>query len=391
MRNNHCNGGFSRRDFLKLASTLGGAAALTSFLQACSQAGIDPTTILAPTSTHTFSPTESLPSPTSTETAEDFLEPEDTPAPTTASPPAAGLGAGQVAFFKTRDRALGVRRAVEMFGLKDVQDQNIFLKPNYNSPDPTPGATHPDVLRALVQILHENKAGEITVGDRSGMGDTHRAMEKLGVFELQDEFGFKTMIFDDLSPDDWIMIEPPKSHWSRGFPFARPILTADTVIQTCCLKTHQYGGHFTLSLKNTVGMVAKRNLVDDHDFMRELHSSPHQRRMIAEINTAYNPDLVVMDAVECFIDGGPATGRKALSEVVLAGTDRVALDAVGVALLRYHGCTTKVARGKIFQQEQIKRAVQLSLGVDKPGKIEFITGDTESAAYAAQIQEVLLA
>ena len=302
MRNNHCSGGFSRRDFLKLASTLGGAAALTSFLQACSQAGIDPTTILAPTSTHTFSPTEPLPSPTSTETAEDYLEPEDTPAPTTASPPAAGLGAGQVAFFKTRDRALGVRRAVEMFGLKDVQDQNIFLKPNYNSPDPTPGATHPDVLRALVQILHENKAGEITVGDRSGMGDTHRAMERLGVFELQDEFGFKTMIFDDLSPDDWIMIEPPKSHWSRGFPFARPILTADTVIQTCCLKTHQYGGHFTLSLKNTVGMVAKRNLVDDHDFMRELHSSPHQRRMIAEINTAYKPDLVVMDAVECFIE-----------------------------------------------------------------------------------------
>ena len=301
------------------------------------------------------------------------------------------MGAGQVAFFKTRDRALGVRRAVEMFGLKDIQDQNIFLKPNYNSPDPTPGATHPDVLRALVQILHENKAGEITVGDRSGMGDTHKAMERLGVFELQDELGFKTMIFDDLSPDDWIMIQPPKSHWSQGFPFARPILAADTVIQTCCLKTHQHGGHFTLSLKNTVGMVAKRNLVDDHDFMRELHSSPHQRRMIAEINTAYTPDLVVMDAVECFVDGGPANGRKASSEVVLAGTDRVALDAVGVALLRYHGCKTEVARGKIFQQDQIKRAVQLGLGVDKPGKIELITGDAESAAYAAQIQEVLLA
>ncbi|MBK5109711.1 MAG: DUF362 domain-containing protein, partial [Anaerolineales bacterium] len=145
------------------------------------------------------------------------------------------------------------------------------------------------------------------------------------------------------------------------------------------------------SLKNSVGMVAKRNLIDDHDFMRELHSSPHQRRMIAEINTAYAPDLVVMDGVECFVDGGPANGRKALSEVVMAGTDRVALDAVGVALLRFHGCTTEVARGKIFQQDQIKRAVQLGLGVDKPGKIEFITADAESAAYAAQIQEVLMA
>jgi uncharacterized protein (DUF362 family) len=247
------------------------------------------------------------------------------------------------------------------------------------------------VLRTLVQILHENKAGKITVGDRSGMGDTQKAMERLGVFDLQDEYGFNTLVFDDLTPDDWVMIQPPKSHWSLGFPFARPILEADTIVQTCCLKTHQFGGQFTLSLKNSVGMVAKWNLVDDHNFMRELHSSPHQRRMIAEINTAYNPDLVVMDGVECFVDGGPANGRKALSEVVLAGTDRVALDAVGVALLRYHGCTTEVAKGKIFQQDQIKRAVQLGLGVDKPGKIEFITGDTESSAYADQIQEVLLA
>ena len=391
MHKTHCNGGYSRRDFLKVSSTFGGAAALASFLQACSQAGIDPTTVLSPTSTQMVPPTDAIPSPTSSQTPEEFIELDNTPTPTESPSPAAGLGAGQVAFIKTQDRAQGVRQAIDIFGLKDVQDQNIFLKPNYNSPDPTPGATHPDVLGTIVQILHENKAGEITVGDRSGMGDTHKAMERLGVFELQEEYGFKTLVFDDLSPDDWVMIQPAKSHWSLGFPFARPVLEADTMIQTCCLKTHQHGGHFTLSLKNSVGMVAKRNLVDDHDFMRELHSSPHQRRMIAEINTAYAPDLVVMDGVECFVDGGPANGRKALSEVVLAGTDRVALDAVGVALLRYHGCTTEVARGKIFQQDQIKRAVQLGLGVDKPGKIEFITADAESAAYAAQIQEVLMA
>lgn len=391
MRKNHCNGSYSRRDFLKLSSTLGGAVALSSFLQACSQAGIDPTTVLSPTSPSLIPPTEAIPTPTDIEAAEQFIEPEDTPRPTEIPSPKPVLGTGQVVFVKTQDRAQGVRQAIELFGIKDIQDQNIFLKPNYNSPDPTPGATHPDVLRTLVQILHENKAGKITVGDRSGMGDTQKAMERLGVFDLQDEYGFNTLVFDDLTPDDWVMIQPPKSHWSLGFPFARPILEADTIVQTCCLKTHQFGGQFTLSLKNSVGMVAKWNLVDDHNFMRELHSSPHQRRMIAEINTAYNPDLVVMDGVECFVDGGPANGRKALSEVVLAGTDRVALDAVGVALLRYHGCTTEVAKGKIFQQDQIKRAVQLGLGVDKPGKIEFITGDAESSAYANQIQEVLLA
>ncbi|MGW8144026.1 MAG: DUF362 domain-containing protein, partial [Anaerolineales bacterium] len=167
-------------------------------------------------------------------------------------------------------------------------------------------------------------------------------------------------------------------------------LDADITIQACCLKTHRYGGHFTMSLKNSVGMVAKYNLMDNHDFMRELHNSPHQRRMIAEINTAYTPDLVILDGVEAFIDGGPASGKKVFSEVVLAGNDRVAIDAVGVALLRYHGCQTEVAKGKIFDQEQIKRAVELDLGVDSPDKIEFLTKDPESKSYAEEIKHILV-
>jgi uncharacterized protein (DUF362 family) len=222
------------------------------------------------------------------------------------------------------------------------------------------------------------------------MGDTRFTMEKIGVFQMAEELGFNILVFDDLPAEDWIMIQPPKSRWQQGFPFARPCLETDAIIQACCLKTHRFGGHFTMSLKNSVGMVAKRNLVDNHDFMRELHSSPHQRRMIAEINTAYTPDLIVLDGIEAFISGGPDNGGRALSEVVLASTDRVAIDAVGVALLRYHGCQTEVARGKIFQQDQLKRAVQLGLGVDSPDKIKFLTGDAESAAYATRVQEILL-
>jgi uncharacterized protein (DUF362 family) len=146
-----------------------------------------------------------------------------------------------------------------------------------------------------------------------------------------------------------------------------------------------------MSLKNSVGMVAKRNLRHDHNFMDELHSSGHQRRMIAEINTAYTPDVVVLDAVEAFISGGPAQGKRVAPQVIVAGRDRVAIDAVGVALLRHHGCKTEVSKGKVFHQEQIARAVELGLGVDGPDKIEFLTGDTESAAYTEQIQDILLA
>jgi uncharacterized protein (DUF362 family) len=140
-----------------------------------------------------------------------------------------------------------------------------------------------------------------------------------------------------------------------------------------------------------VGMVAKRLPQEDYDFMRELHSSPHQRRMIAEINAAYTPALIVLDGVEAFISGGPDQGERVSSEVILAGTDRVALDAVGIALLRYFGCKTEASKGKVFEQEQIARAVDLGLGVDSPEKIEFLTGDTDSAVLGEKIKEILLA
>jgi uncharacterized protein (DUF362 family) len=123
--------------------------------------------------------------------------------------------------------------------------------------------------------------------------------------------------------------------------------------------------------------------------MNELHSSADQRRMIAEINAAYRPDLVVLDGVEAFVDGGPAQGKKVQSNVILAGTDRIAIDAVGVAILRYFGTTEVVSQGKIFEQEQIARAVELGLGVDRPTKIELVTDNTASAAYAKEIQDIL--
>jgi uncharacterized protein (DUF362 family) len=298
----------------------------------------------------------------------------------------------QIALVKTRDRAEGVRQAIELLAINPVQDKQVLLKPNFNSAHPTPGSTHNDVLRTLIEELTTMGARSIAVADRSGMGDTRQVMEEKGIFELAQELDFEVLVLDDLPAEDWERIQPPDSHWKQGFPFARPCLETEALVQTCCLKTHRFGGHFTLSLKNSVGMVAKKVPGDSHDYMHELHLSimRHQRRMIAEINAAYTPALVVLDGVEAFVNKGPEAGKRVWSEVVLAGTDRIAIDAVGVALLRHFGTTRRVSRGPIFQQEQLARAVELGLGVDNPDKIQFVTGDKESAAYADLLRGILL-
>jgi uncharacterized protein (DUF362 family) len=123
--------------------------------------------------------------------------------------------------------------------------------------------------------------------------------------------------------------------------------------------------------------------------MRELHSSPHQRKMIAEINAPFTPDLIVLDGIEGFVDGGPMTGKRAQGNVFLASTDRVAIDAVGVALLKSLGSNEQIMVPKIFEQEQISRAVELGLGAASPAEIEVIHVDDQSRGYRDRVVGML--
>ena len=206
---------------------------------------------------------------------------------------------------------------------------------------------------------------------------------------MSKELDFDAMVLDELTADYWRMMTLPGMHWEEGFPMPVPCLLSGALVQTCCLKTHRYGGHFTMSLKNSVGMVANQLIGRRHNYMNELHGSPDQRLMIAEINAAYTPALVLLDGLEAFVNGGPDRGSIVTPNVMLAGTDRIAIDAVGVAILRKFGTTSEVMEGPIFELEQIARAVELGLGASSPAEIEFVTGDSESARYAEELGEIL--
>jgi uncharacterized protein (DUF362 family) len=144
-----------------------------------------------------------------------------------------------------------------------------------------------------------------------------------------------------------------------------------------------------MSLKNSVGMVAKYDPEDGYNYMAELHSSRYQRQMIAEINTAYEPEFVIMDGIKGFSKGGPDTGTLIEPGIILASKDRVALDAAGVAVLRIYGTTGEVSRSGIFEQEQIARAVELGLGASSPDEIEVVAVNDEAQGICLKIEEKL--
>ncbi|TFH35757.1 MAG: DUF362 domain-containing protein [Anaerolineales bacterium] len=365
-----------RRSFIRVSAPFVGSILGAQALSGCRRA-----LGLIPSRTPTNLPSELAsntppPFPTSTNFP--------APTPTTASDHAA------VVLVKTEDRHAGMQKALSILEAHDFQGKRMLVKPNLNSSHAAPGSTHNDVLATMVEWLDQNGAGQITVGDRSGMENTRRVMDKKGLPAMADELGFDLIAFDELAADEWIHMGFEGSHWPSGFALARPVHDAEGIVSLCCLKTHRFGGHFTLSLKNSVGMVAYQVPGEGVEYMTQLHNSAAQRYMIAEINRAYTPDLIVLDAVDAFLDGGPESGTLAHPGLILAGTDRVAIDAVGVALLRYFGTTPEVQQGLIFHQAQIEQAVALGLGVDDPHKIDLITDDPESSRFVEALRPILL-
>jgi uncharacterized protein (DUF362 family) len=293
----------------------------------------------------------------------------------------------KVSIVRTQNRTEGVKKAIDLLKSNPFQGKAVVLKPNFNSADPTPGSTHIDTLKSIVSNIKEMGAKRITLAERSGPGDsTQTVLQKRGVVALSEELGFEIINLQEMGANGWVHVNPQGSHWRNGFHFPRIYLEAESIVQTCCLKTHAYGGHFTLSLKNSVGMVPR----DGYPYMQELHSSPNQRLLIAEINSVYSTDLVVLDGVEAFVDGGPMRGTRMDANVILAGKDRVAIDAIGVAILRLFGTTPAVSQGPIFSLQQIARAAESGVGIKSPDQIELVSGDHESEEFANKITEVLL-
>jgi uncharacterized protein (DUF362 family) len=296
----------------------------------------------------------------------------------------AGTGAARsrIAVVRTADRKAGIRAALALLDPQGIAGRHVVLKPNFNTADPAPASTHQDTLTQLVAELQERGARRITLGESSGPPATRDVMARKGVFDLARDLRFDVVNFDELPDEGWAAIPAEGTHWPEGFHIPRLVLDAEYLVSTCCLKTHAYGGVFTMALKLSVGLTPK-------SIRRTMHRSPHMRRMIAELNRPRRPDLIVLDGVDAFTDGGPSDGTRARAEVIIAGGDPVAIDAVGVAMLKHLGSTAAIMEHPIFRQDQIAHAAAIGLGAPSPAAIQLVTPDAASATLARSLRSLL--
>ena len=273
---------------------------------------------------------------------------------------------GKVLVSKVRfngDIKESINRAVEAIGglgLVVGAGETVLVKPNFNTADPLPGSSDPQFVRAVIELLWEQGAGRVVLGESSMFAlSTRDVMEKTGMLKAAEEAGAEVVIFNEGGFQD---VKVGGMYLDKaGLPKA--VLEAQRLVCVPCLKPHRFAD-FTMSLKLAVGFLRPEEKM-------QLHAGNLQEK-IAELNTVVSPDLVIMDGRLCFISGGPDKGEVRDPNLILASGDRIAADVEGVRILQSYSGTS--LDGDAWQFRQIRRAVELDLGVSCDEEYKIVDG-----------------
>jgi len=234
----------------------------------------------------------------------------------------------------------------------------ILLKPNFNTADPFPASSDPEFLKAVVELVYDCGAKIVMIGESSTMSlNTRKIMEKLKIFDLENmKQPPRIYVFEERK---WVRKEIPDGKYLKRVTVTNFLDRADKLILLPCLKTHSYA-QFTGSLKLSVGFMKPLQRI-------RLHLR-HLQEKIAELNKIINPDLIIMDARKCFINKGPAEGEVREPGLILASTDRVAIDVEGIKVIQgFKGNSLKNINP--WELPQIKRAVEIGIGTKNKNTI----------------------
>ncbi len=289
---------------------------------------------------------------------------------------------GQVLLVRAETPEAAVARGVEVMGAFSFIEpgQRVMLKPNVTGPIWPPDITSPTVLRELIGRCAAAGAGEVIVAER-----TFADFETEGVFnapfyergksilELIEEVGAVFMPLDD---EPWIEVHPEGADdFEEPFLIPEIVNEVDHLINVPALKTHNLAD-FTMTMKNFFGLIhpdTRTQQVHGHPLNEE--DPDRFKRMFAQLNLAFDPVVNVMDAIVSRTTGGPTPpGDEAATNMILLGKDRVAMDAVGLAILKVYGTEPHIADRPVWQQVQLAEAVRIGVGVSGPEEI-ILVGD----------------
>ena len=226
----------------------------------------------------------------------------------------------KVAIVRGTDPPDMVVRALEMVSASEAVpvEKPVLIKPNYvNTQHPSTGITTDSrVIEGVVAFLRKHDVNEILIGEGTGFGDTIEAFKVAGVDSVAERWKVKIV---DLNSDELIEVRSPNARTLKKVKIAKTALES-TIVSVPKLKVHGQAT-VTLSLKNMMGAMTPKG-----------HMHGHLSENIVDLASVIKPSISVIDGIIA-AEEHETSGSPVEMNLVIAGTDPVAVDAVGAAVM----------------------------------------------------------
>lgn len=201
----------------------------------------------------------------------------------------------------------------------------VVVKPNmaWDRPPEMAANANPAVVRQVVELCLQAGAKQVKVLDYT-CDDARKAYATSGIQAAVEGLKDPRAVVQFVDERGFVEVRIEKARALKKWSFYKDILEADRFINIPVAKQHSEA-RLTMCLKNMMGAIGP--------WRGRIHVGLHQN--IADMNLILRPDLHVLDATRILLRNGPKGGRiedVAVKNLVFAGTDPVALDALGTEL-----------------------------------------------------------
>jgi uncharacterized protein (DUF362 family) len=234
---------------------------------------------------------------------------------------------GRVAMVHGAERAKTVAAALAALGGIERfvrRGDRVLIKVNaaFAAPAILGATTHPELVTEVCRLCFQAGARHVVVTDNP-INDPASCFALTGIAAAARSAGALLVLPNE---DRFQNYSVPSGRLIRHWPvLGEPLRRVDKVIGLAPVKDHHRSGA-SLTLKNWYGLLGGRRNI----FHQEIHA------VIAELAMMIKPTLVILDGTVSMMRNGPTGGSlddlKA-THTLIAGTDPVAVDAAGAALL----------------------------------------------------------
>jgi uncharacterized protein (DUF362 family) len=241
----------------------------------------------------------------------------------------------EVSIVKTKPQPeyVKIRRAVQQSldligGISDIVKPGhlVLINPSWVAPPVERQAgciTIPEVTRAVADIVKDTGARPV-IAESSAVGvNSEKVVQESGYRQLR-EIGYEVIDLKSLKNTVNMPAENPKVF--NSIETWELVKQADVIISVPKLKTHDQT-EMTCSIKKLKGLLTDK-----------AKKAMHQEGLfdgVIDLLSAVKPRLAVVDAIVCQEGVGPVFGKPVEMNLVLAGKDLVAVDAVCAELIGY--------------------------------------------------------